>query len=160
MEVYCTQRNCLCHEMGLCFLLCCSSQRGYVEILSSHSHPCSICVWQEAMKYYCTLAAQLKAVYSSMCINLAGVSTGSFLWLGQSRKDLFCIWDQDLQMRPLTIQFPPDVEMVQLSACRDALWGLDHYGRVHIRTLSASCSTGIHWTLLDLSQLGERIFFP
>ncbi|XP_077095870.1 tectonin beta-propeller repeat-containing protein 2 [Siphateles boraxobius] len=83
---------------------------------------------------------------------------GSFLWLGQSRKDLFCIWNQDLQMRPFTIQFPPDVEMVQLSACRDALWGLDHYGRVHIRTLSASCSTGIDWTLLDLSQLGNVRF--
>ncbi|XP_059376471.1 tectonin beta-propeller repeat-containing protein 2 [Carassius carassius] len=83
---------------------------------------------------------------------------GSFLWLGQSRKDLFCIWDQDLQMRPFTIQFPPDVEMVQLSACRDALWGLDHFGRVHIRTLSASCSTGMHWTLLDLSQLGHVKF--
>lgn len=95
-----------------------------------------------------------------MFVRLTDVSTGSFLWLGQSRKDLFCIWDQDLQMRPFTIQFPPDVEMVQLSACRDALWGLDHYGRVHIRTLSASCSIGMHWTLLDLSQLGERIFFP
>lgn len=83
---------------------------------------------------------------------------GSFLWLGQSRKDLFCIWNQDLQMRPFTIQFPPDVEMVQLSACHDALWGLDHYGRVHIRTLSASCSTGIDWTLLDLSQLGNVRF--
>uniref|UniRef100_A0A672LZC1 Tectonin beta-propeller repeat-containing protein 2-like n=1 Tax=Sinocyclocheilus grahami TaxID=75366 RepID=A0A672LZC1_SINGR len=83
---------------------------------------------------------------------------GSFLWLGQSRKDLFCIWDKDLQMRPFTIQFPPDIEMVQLSACRDALWGLDHYGRVHIRTLSASCSTGMHWTLLDLSQLGHVKF--
>ncbi len=63
-------------------------------------------------------------------------------------------------MRPFTIQFPPDVEMVQFSACRDALWGLDHYGRVHIRTLSASCSTGMHWALLDLSQLGEITFFP
>ncbi|XP_076834111.1 tectonin beta-propeller repeat-containing protein 2 [Brachyhypopomus gauderio] len=80
---------------------------------------------------------------------------GSFLWLGQSRKDLFCIWDQDLQMRPLTVQLPPDVEMVLLSACRDALWGLDQHGRVHIRTLSASCPTGIHWTPLDLSQLGH-----
>ncbi|TRY59649.1 hypothetical protein DNTS_027392 [Danionella cerebrum] len=83
---------------------------------------------------------------------------GSFLWFGQSRKDLFCIWDQDLQMRPISIQFPPDVEMVQLSACRDALWGLDHYGRVHIRSLSASCSTGMHWALLDLSQLGHVRF--
>lgn len=83
---------------------------------------------------------------------------GSFLWIGQSRKDLFCIWDQDLQMRPFTVQFPPDVEMVQLSACRDALWGLDHYGRVHIRTLSSSCPTGMHWTLLDLSQLGDVKF--
>ncbi|XP_052386397.1 tectonin beta-propeller repeat-containing protein 2 [Carassius gibelio] len=88
----------------------------------------------------------------------APAKEGIFLWLGQSRKDLFCIWDQDLQMRPFTIQFPPDVEMVQLSACRDALWGLDHHGRVHIRTLSASCSTGMQWTLLDLSQLGHVKF--
>ncbi|KAA0711227.1 hypothetical protein E1301_Tti002665 [Triplophysa tibetana] len=83
---------------------------------------------------------------------------GSFLWIGQSRKDLFCIWDQDFQMRPFTIQFPADVEMIQLSACHDALWGLDHYGRVHIRTLSSSCPTGMHWTLLDLSQLGQVRF--
>ncbi|XP_052001043.1 tectonin beta-propeller repeat-containing protein 2-like [Xyrauchen texanus] len=83
---------------------------------------------------------------------------GSILWLGQSSKDLFCILDQDLQMRPFNIQFPPDVEMVQLSACHDALWGLDHYGRVHIRTLSACCLTGMHWTLLDLSQLGHVRF--
>ncbi|XP_051502346.1 tectonin beta-propeller repeat-containing protein 2-like isoform X3 [Myxocyprinus asiaticus] len=83
---------------------------------------------------------------------------GSFLWLGQSRKDLFCIRDQDSHLRPFTIQLPPDVEMVQLSACHDALWGLDHYGRVHIRTLSASCTTGMHWTLLDLSQLGHVRF--
>ncbi|KAB5562495.1 hypothetical protein PHYPO_G00018440 [Pangasianodon hypophthalmus] len=80
---------------------------------------------------------------------------GSFLWLGQSRKDLFCIWDQDLQMRPLTVQLPADVEIVQLSACRDALWGLDQYGRVYIRTLTANCPTGLHWTPLDLSQLGH-----
>ncbi|XP_030629595.1 tectonin beta-propeller repeat-containing protein 2 [Chanos chanos] len=87
----------------------------------------------------------------------SGVPTkeGSFLWIGQSRKDLFCIWDLDLQRRPTTVQLPPDVEMVQLSACRDALWGLDHHGRVHIRTLSAGCPTGMHWTLLDLSQLGH-----
>lgn len=96
-------------------------------------------------------------IYDIQCVI---ISTGSFLWIGQSRKDLFCVWDQDLQMRPFTIQFPPDVEMLQLSACRDALWGLDHYGRVHIRTLSSSCPTGMHWTLLDLSQLGERILIP
>lgn len=81
---------------------------------------------------------------------------GSFLWLGQSRKDLFCIWDGDQQMRPSTVQLPPDTEMVHLSACRDALWGLDHYGRVHIRPLSINCPTGMHWTLLDLNQLGKN----
>lgn len=46
------------------------------------------------------------------------------------------------------------VELTHLSACRDALWGLDTYGRVSIRTLSPSCPTGLHWTPLDLSQLG------
>lgn len=80
---------------------------------------------------------------------------GTFLWLGQSRKDLFCVWDQDGQLRPTTVQLPPEVEMVKLSACRDALWGLDSHGWVHIRTLSPTCPTGMHWTLLDLSQLGQ-----
>uniref|UniRef100_A0AAY4BLT5 HPS5-like beta-propeller domain-containing protein n=1 Tax=Denticeps clupeoides TaxID=299321 RepID=A0AAY4BLT5_9TELE len=80
---------------------------------------------------------------------------GSYLWLGQSRKDLFCIWDRDAQLRPSTVQLPTEAEMVQLSACSDALWGLDLYGDVHIRPLSAGCPTGIHWTLLDLSQLGH-----
>ncbi|XP_063039792.1 tectonin beta-propeller repeat-containing protein 2 [Engraulis encrasicolus] len=80
---------------------------------------------------------------------------GSFLWLGQSRKDLFCIWDGDPQLRPSTVQLPPDTEMVHLTACRDALWGLDQHGRVHIRPLSVSCPIGMHWMLLDLSQLGH-----
>ncbi|XP_062863100.1 tectonin beta-propeller repeat-containing protein 2 [Trichomycterus rosablanca] len=80
---------------------------------------------------------------------------GSYLWLGQSRKDLFCVWDHDLQMRPLTVQLPSDVEIIQLSACRDALWILDQHGRVHIRTLTANCPAGLHWTPLDLSQLGR-----
>ncbi|XP_076155281.1 tectonin beta-propeller repeat-containing protein 2 isoform X1 [Alosa pseudoharengus] len=80
---------------------------------------------------------------------------GSFLWLGQSRKDLFCMWDGDPQLRPSTVQLPPETEMVHLSACRDALWGLDQHGRVHIRPLSVGCPTGMHWTLLDLNQLGR-----
>lgn len=46
------------------------------------------------------------------------------------------------------------VELTHLSACRDALWGLDTHGRVSIRTLSPSCPIGLHWTPLDLSQLG------
>lgn len=40
------------------------------------------------------------------------------------------------------------------SACQDAIWGLDTLGRVFIRTLSPSCPTGMHWTKLDLAQLG------
>ena len=90
------------------------------------------------------------AVVLSVCV-------GSFLWLGQSRKDLFCIWDGDLQLRTSTVQLPPETEMVHLSACKDALWGLDQHGRVHIRSLTLGCPTGMHWTLLDLSQLGEYI---
>ncbi|XP_046901020.1 tectonin beta-propeller repeat-containing protein 2 [Hypomesus transpacificus] len=80
---------------------------------------------------------------------------GTFLWLGQSRRDLFCVWDQDGQLRPSTVQLPPEVEFGQLSACRDALWGLDLHGWVHIRTLSPTCPTGMTWTPLDLSQLGR-----
>lgn len=44
--------------------------------------------------------------------------------------------------------------MVHYSACQDAIWGLDSLGQIFIRTLSSSCPTGMHWTKLDLSQLG------
>ena len=52
------------------------------------------------------------------------------------------------------MQLPPDAEMRAYAACQDALWALDSLGQVFIRTLSASCPTGMHWTRLDLSQLG------
>lgn len=52
------------------------------------------------------------------------------------------------------MQLPPDAEMKAYSACQDALWALDSLGQVFIRTLSKSCPTGMHWTKLDLSQLG------
>ncbi|XP_051250468.1 tectonin beta-propeller repeat-containing protein 2 isoform X4 [Dicentrarchus labrax] len=80
---------------------------------------------------------------------------GTFLWLAQSRKDLFCVWDQDGELRPSSVPLPPEVELTHLSACRDALWGLDIHGRVSIRTLSPSCPAGLNWTPLDLSQLGS-----
>uniref|UniRef100_A0A665UNC5 HPS5-like beta-propeller domain-containing protein n=1 Tax=Echeneis naucrates TaxID=173247 RepID=A0A665UNC5_ECHNA len=80
---------------------------------------------------------------------------GTFLWLAQSRKDLFCVWDQDGELRPSSVPLPPEVELIHLSACRDALWGLDTHGQVNIRTVSPSCPTGLHWTPLDLSQLGN-----
>ncbi|KFP14317.1 Tectonin beta-propeller repeat-containing protein 2 [Egretta garzetta] len=84
----------------------------------------------------------------------ASSKEGSFLWLCQSNKDLFCVSDQNPQFRPSTVQLPPDAEMVQYSACQDAIWGLDSLGQIFIRTLSSSCPTGMHWTKLDLSQLG------
>ncbi|XP_034721787.1 tectonin beta-propeller repeat-containing protein 2 [Etheostoma cragini] len=82
---------------------------------------------------------------------------GTFLWLAQSRKDLFCVWDQDGELRPSSVPLPVEMELIQLSACRDALWGLDTHGRVSIRTLSPSCPFGLHWTPLDLSQLGTYL---
>ncbi|KFW61526.1 Tectonin beta-propeller repeat-containing protein 2 [Pygoscelis adeliae] len=84
----------------------------------------------------------------------ASSKEGSFLWLCQSNKDLFCVSDQNPQFRPSTVQLPPDAEMVHYSACQDAIWGLDSLGQIFIRTLSSSCPTGMHWTKLDLSQLG------
>ncbi|XP_032043968.1 tectonin beta-propeller repeat-containing protein 2 isoform X1 [Aythya fuligula] len=84
----------------------------------------------------------------------ASSKEGSFLWLCQSNKDLFCVSDQNPQFRPSTVQLPPEVEMVHYSACQDAIWGLDSLGQIFIRTLSSSCPTGMHWTKLDLSQLG------
>ncbi|XP_067151097.1 tectonin beta-propeller repeat-containing protein 2 isoform X2 [Apteryx mantelli] len=84
----------------------------------------------------------------------ASSKEGSFLWLCQSSKDLFCVSDQNPQFHPSTVQLPPEAEMVHYSACQDAIWGLDSLGQIFIRTLSHSCPTGMHWTKLDLSQLG------
>ncbi|XP_013929007.1 PREDICTED: tectonin beta-propeller repeat-containing protein 2 [Thamnophis sirtalis] len=84
----------------------------------------------------------------------APTKEGSFLWLSQSSKDLFCVSDQNPQFHPSTVQLPSDNEMVYYSACRDAIWSLNSLGQVFIRTLSPNCPTGMHWTKLDLSQLG------
>nr|XP_009935141.1 PREDICTED: tectonin beta-propeller repeat-containing protein 2 [Opisthocomus hoazin] len=84
----------------------------------------------------------------------ASSKEGSFLWLCQSNRDLFCVSDQNPQFRPSTVQLPPEAEMVHYSACQDAIWALDTLGQIFIRTLSSSCPTGMHWTKLDLSQLG------
>nr|XP_033706479.1 tectonin beta-propeller repeat-containing protein 2 isoform X3 [Tursiops truncatus] len=83
-----------------------------------------------------------------------GSLIGSSLWLCQSSKDLCRVSAQHAQSRPSTVQLPPDAEMRAYAACQDALWALDSLGQVFIRTLSASCPTGMHWTRLDLSQLG------
>ncbi|KAM5337362.1 tectonin beta-propeller repeat-containing protein 2 isoform 3-T3 [Glossophaga mutica] len=79
---------------------------------------------------------------------------GSSLWLCQGSKDLCSISAQHARCRPSTLQLPPDAEMRAYAACQDALWALDSLGQVFIRTLSKSCPTGMHWTRLDLSQLG------
>ncbi|XP_052040956.1 tectonin beta-propeller repeat-containing protein 2 isoform X2 [Apodemus sylvaticus] len=84
----------------------------------------------------------------------APTQDGSSLWLCQSSKDLCIISAQSVQCRPSTVQLPPDAEMTTYAACQDALWALDSLGQVFIRTLSKSCPTGMHWTKLDLSQLG------
>lgn len=84
----------------------------------------------------------------------APTQDGSSLWLCQSSKDLCSISAQSVQCRPSTVQLPPDAEMKTYAACQDALWALDSLGQVFIRTLSKSCPTGMHWTKLDLSQLG------
>lgn len=85
------------------------------------------------------------------------VSAGSSLWLCQSSKDLCSISAQSVHCRPSTVQLPPDAEMCAYAACQDALWALDSLGQVFIRTLSKSCPTGMHWTKLDLSQLGRSL---
>ncbi|XP_076979702.1 tectonin beta-propeller repeat-containing protein 2 isoform X3 [Tamandua tetradactyla] len=84
----------------------------------------------------------------------APMEEGSSLWLCQSSQELCSVSAQDAQNRPSTVQLPPDTEMRVYSACPDALWALDSLGQVFIRTLSKSCPTGMHWTRLDLSQLG------
>ncbi|XP_036398118.1 tectonin beta-propeller repeat-containing protein 2 [Megalops cyprinoides] len=107
--------------------------------------------WEQVVPRGTASATKWAFVFSSA----APTGEGSFLWLRQSRRDLFCVWDRDAQLRPSTVQLPPEVELTQLSACGDAVWGLDAHGRIHIRTLTASCPTGMHWTPLDLSQLGH-----
>ncbi|EPQ18857.1 Tectonin beta-propeller repeat-containing protein 2 [Myotis brandtii] len=84
----------------------------------------------------------------------APTKEGSSLWLCQGSKDLCSVGAQHAQSRPSTVQLPPDTEMRAYAACQDALWALDSLGQVFIRTLSASCPTGLHWTRLDLAQLG------
>lgn len=79
---------------------------------------------------------------------------GNVLWMSQSRKDLFSLSDLTAPYRPSTVQLPPDTELFHVSACADAVWALDNQGGVLIRTLSKTCPTGMHWTKLDLSQLG------
>ncbi|XP_069806100.1 tectonin beta-propeller repeat-containing protein 2 [Dendropsophus ebraccatus] len=79
---------------------------------------------------------------------------GSVLWMSQSRKDLFSLSDLSTPYRPSTVPLPPDTELIHLSACADAVWAIDQQGGVLIRTLSKTCPTGMHWTKLDLSQLG------
>lgn len=41
--------------------------------------------------------------------HLCVTCSGSFLWLAQSRKDLFCVWDQDGELRPSSVPLPPEV---------------------------------------------------
>ncbi|XP_077587757.1 tectonin beta-propeller repeat-containing protein 2 [Stigmatopora nigra] len=107
--------------------------------------------WQNLVPRGTVAATRWSAVTSSATPH----KDGAFLWLAQSKKDLFCVWDQDGELRPSTVTLPQEVELTQVSACRDALWGLDAHGRVFIRTLSPSCPAGLDWTLLDLSQLGS-----
>ncbi|XP_012735157.2 tectonin beta-propeller repeat-containing protein 2 isoform X1 [Fundulus heteroclitus] len=107
--------------------------------------------WQNVVPRGTVSATRWTFITSSSVPN----KEGTFLWLAQSRKDLFCVWDRDGELRPSSVPLPPEVELTHLSACRDALWGLDIHGQVSIRTLSPSCPVGLHWTLLDLSQLGS-----
>ncbi|XP_043930469.1 tectonin beta-propeller repeat-containing protein 2 [Protopterus annectens] len=106
--------------------------------------------WKNIVPHGTAAASKWRFVLAST----APAKKGNFLWLGQSNKDLFCIDDQNPYFRPSTVQLPPETEMVQFSACRDAIWALDTWGRAFIRTLSTTCPTGMHWTKLDLAQLG------
>ncbi|XP_078262140.1 tectonin beta-propeller repeat-containing protein 2 isoform X2 [Rhinoraja longicauda] len=87
--------------------------------------------------------------------SMAPTKKGSFLWLGQSHKDLFCVADENPEFRPSTVQLPPNVELMQIAANHDAVWGVDTRGTIHIRTLSENCPSGMHWSQLDLAQLGS-----
>ncbi|XP_053331581.1 tectonin beta-propeller repeat-containing protein 2 [Spea bombifrons] len=93
--------------------------------------------------------------WASVSASASPTKEGNVLWICQSRKDLFCLSDLNPPFRPSTVQLPPETEVVHLSACADALWALDNEGGVFIRTLSKTCPTGMHWTKLDLSQLGS-----
>lgn len=51
----------------------------------------------------------MKHTWSSVYLCVLPVS-GTFLWLAQSRKDLFCVWDQDGELRPSSVLLPPEVK--------------------------------------------------
>ncbi|XP_054989460.1 tectonin beta-propeller repeat-containing protein 2 isoform X3 [Sorex araneus] len=93
--------------------------------------------------------------WAFVLVSTAPTKEGSALWLSQGSRDLCSVSAQSAQARPSTVQLPPDAEMRAYAACQDALWALDSLGQVFIRTLSKSCPTGMHWTRLDLSQLGS-----
>ncbi|XP_075471147.1 tectonin beta-propeller repeat-containing protein 2 isoform X2 [Ascaphus truei] len=92
--------------------------------------------------------------WATVSASTASTTEGSVLWICQSRKDLFCVSDLNSPFRPSTVQLPSETEIIHFSACSDAVWALDNQGCVFIRTLSKNCPTGMHWTKLDLSQLG------
>uniref|UniRef100_A0A7N6BVG5 Tectonin beta-propeller repeat containing 2 n=1 Tax=Anabas testudineus TaxID=64144 RepID=A0A7N6BVG5_ANATE len=79
---------------------------------------------------------------------------GTFLWLAQSRKDLFCVWDQDGELRPSSVLLPPEfywsllalmvflcvlclpvgiVRLVSVSCGSQNVWAVDHRGVVYFR---------------------------
>ncbi|KAK7880463.1 hypothetical protein WMY93_032893, partial [Mugilogobius chulae] len=103
-----------------------------------------------------TVSSTKWSFITSSCVHPP--NTGCFLWLCQSRRDLFCVWDQDGELRPSSVPLPPEVELSHVSVCKDSVWALDSFGRVLIRTLTQACPSGLSWTLLDLSQLESREF--
>lgn len=134
---------------------------GGVPATAEMWHPTVACevmvsVQAEAVASFqgCAVHCGQVAQWSSIWWQMWPFSVGSSLWLCQSSKDLCSISAQSVQCRPSTVQLPPDAEMRTYAACQDALWALDNLGQVFIRTLSKSCPTGMHWTKLDLTQLG------
>lgn len=94
----CSTRNRLSHQVDLHHIFSCASQRR------SHSHT-----------HLCTHHTNLcTCKHTGTHVNppddcLLVCVVGSFLWLAQSRKDLFCVWDQDGELRPSSVSLPPEV---------------------------------------------------
>ncbi|KAF7252102.1 Tectonin beta-propeller repeat-containing protein 2 [Varanus komodoensis] len=91
------------------------------------------------------LAALLQAQNGLLC----------WLLLLQQKKEAFCGCAKVARIYFVSVIKILSSILQQFSyPLMDAIWSLDSVGQIFIRTLSPTCPTGMHWTKLDLAQLG------
>lgn len=167
----CSKRNHLSHQVELYHIFNCASQRrSHTQTHHTPVHyftyeqpwlPSTICVTCDQVLSSGWLRAGRICSVSGIRMENFGPPLSPFHQRWKYMPLIWFCWSPftlvgSLCVLPMFSVFClcTQVELTHLSACRDALWGLDTHGRVSIRTLSPSCPFGLHWTPLDLSQLG------